>query len=152
MARRHRVYLAVEASMVTPHKPTIATKKKKKTIRVRQAPAVLPLPVSAMSTSSFSLARLERVWTLSGPVLLAEEPLHFSATTEKPKHPMRAPMRMGQRELPAGSASAVKISACGKAGAGDSPPGTLRRGARSDRSEWLGRARRVGHGKGQEER
>ena len=57
--------------------------------------------------------------------MLAEEPHHDSATAEKPKHPMRAPMRRGQGELPAVSASAVKMSACGKASACESPSGTL---------------------------
>ena len=74
--------------------------------------------------TSFSFARLERFWpsTLSEPVLLAEEPLHDSATTEKPRHPMRAPMRRGQAELPA-----VFVLTCGKAGECDSPSGRERR-------------------------
>ena len=74
---------------------------------------------------SFFLARLERFWTLSGPVLLAMQPIQLSATTETPKHPMRAPMRRGQGELPAVSVSAVKMSACGKASACESLSGTL---------------------------
>ena len=54
--------------------------------------------------------------------MLAEEHLHFSATTEKPRHPMRAPMRRGQGEL-----LAMSVLTCGKAGECDSPSGRERR-------------------------